>query len=78
MDATMIANECVDSRQEQFTRGSRGLRQGDTLSPFLFMLAMEDMSNMLPTAKINGAEDNPLWKKATRARYGPMGKRRTG
>lgn len=37
-----------------FSRLKRGLRQGDPLSLFLFILATEGLNNMVKTAKYNG------------------------
>ncbi|XP_059301796.1 uncharacterized protein LOC132053699 [Lycium ferocissimum] len=62
MDATLLANELVDSRfsvlingnPEGFFQSSRALRQRDPLSPFLFLLAMEGLNYMIRKAKTNG------------------------
>jgi hypothetical protein len=38
----------------QFLRSSREVRQGDPLSPFLFVIVMEALSRMITTAIDNG------------------------
>ena len=51
---------------EEFTP-SRGLRQGDPLSPFLFVLCLKRLSNML-TFKA----DSKVWKGVETSKGGPL------
>lgn len=52
--STVKFSVIINGSPEGFFLTERGLRQGDPLSPFLFIIAMEGLNNMIKKAKLNG------------------------
>ena len=44
----------INGSPARFFSAQRGLRQGDPLSPFLFLIATEGLNSMIKTANLNG------------------------
>ena len=42
----------INGKQKEFITPSRGIRQGDPLSPYLFLMCSEGLSNLLQKAKV--------------------------
>lgn len=52
--STVSFSVLINGTSAGFFKAQKGLRQGDPLSPFLFLLAMEGLNKMVKTANING------------------------
>ena len=50
--STVCFSVLVNGSPTGFFQSYRGLRPGDPLSPFLFLIAMEGLNNMIKTAKL--------------------------
>lgn len=57
----------VNGRSDKFFHPMQGLRQGDSLNPFLFLLCNEGLSTLLKLAMIEG-----LLKEAKARKRGPI------
>ena len=53
----------VNGSARDWVKASRGLRQGDPLSPFLFTLVVDVLSRSIFKAKERGLTDDFGWKK---------------
>ncbi|WMV19021.1 hypothetical protein MTR67_012406 [Solanum verrucosum] len=51
--STVKFSVLINGAPEGFFEAQRGIRQGGPVSPFLFILAMEGLNNMIKTAKTN-------------------------
>ena len=58
----------INGTPSGFFQSSRGLRQGDPLSPYLFVIVMEALSCLLKRAKEGGFL--PRWQLSGRGRAG--------
>lgn len=52
--STVSFSILINGTPTGFFKAQRGLRQGDPLSPFLFVIVMEGLNNMIKSAKVNG------------------------
>uniref|UniRef100_A0A0V0HJR2 Putative ovule protein n=1 Tax=Solanum chacoense TaxID=4108 RepID=A0A0V0HJR2_SOLCH len=52
--STVKFSVVINGSPEGFFAAQRGIRQGDPLSPFPFILAVEGLNNMIKTTKVNG------------------------
>lgn len=52
--STVRLSLIINGNNEGFLSSERRLRQGDPISPFLFILAMEGLSHMIRRARANG------------------------
>uniref|UniRef100_A0A0V0IU54 Putative ovule protein n=1 Tax=Solanum chacoense TaxID=4108 RepID=A0A0V0IU54_SOLCH len=52
--STVRFSVLINGSPAGFFSAQRGLRQGDPLSPFLFLIVMEGLNSMIKTAKLRG------------------------
>lgn len=65
--STVSYNVLWNGNQSEFFSPQRGLRQGDPLSPFLFVMCMDRLSHL-----INDAVDSGQWKPIHVTKQGPL------
>lgn len=52
--STICYSIIINGKQRGYIQATRGIRQGDPLSPFLFVIAMDYLSNLMEDARSKG------------------------